>query len=315
MKTHMQNTSKEYEPDNLQKVSVIVAAYNSQRTIAKCLESIMELDYPAFEIVVVDNNSTDCTADIIRRYPVKYLLETKKGWPAARNKGIVSSKDKYVANIDADCFPSKDWLKNLVNAFNGDNVGCVVGKTLVKEGKTLAQRYYAASNPFDIEHKIEKTDYVPWGGGNNIMLREAFVKAGGYDSGRFTSGADTEFHYQLTKKYDYKTKYAPKALIYHEARGSLREFFIVASKYAYDGFLRSRTEEMKDTQGYYHHFLMRKLYNLTCHFSGIGYRGAKALIGKDTWFRVVSNVFEIISVSGTIYGYSKGRMKYILRKN
>lgn len=299
-------------------VSIIIAAYNAERTMGRCIDSLLALDYPAFEIIVVDNNSTDNTPDIVKRYPIMYLLETKKGWPAARNKGISCSSAKYVANIDADCFPSKDWLKNLILTFlasDGDNVGCVVGKTLVEEGKTLAQRCYSESNPFGTGNKIGKTKYIPWGGGNNVMLREAFLKAGGYDSDRFISGADVEFHYRLEGKFGYKTIWEPKALIYHEARGSSKEFFTVAAKYAHDGFLRSRTEEMEDTQDYYHLFALRKFFHISLNGLGIGYRGIKALIGKETWFRVASAYFTIISLSGTIYGYYKGRVKYMLKSS
>ncbi len=293
-------------------VSIIVAAYNAEKTISRCVESLLALDYPKYEIIVVDNNSQDKTAKIIKQYNVTYLLEKKQGWPAARNKGIAYSKKKYVANIDADCFPSRSWLKNLIYSFNGHNVGCVVGKTLVEEGGSLAQRYYASTNPFGIEHKIGNTDFVPWGGGNNVLLREAFMKAGGYDSDRFVSGACVEFHHRLLKEYGYKTKYETKAIIYHEARGSIREFFTVASKYTHDGFLRSRTKEMENTKSYYHFFAVRKLYRISLNILGIGYRGIKASIGKDKWFRVVSNFFTIIGLSGTIYGYCKGRMKYML---
>ena len=202
-------------------VSIIVAAYNSERTIKRCIESLLALEYNEYEIIVVDNNSTDNASNFIKEYPVTYLLEKKKGWPAARNTGIAYSKSKYIANIDADCFASSGWLKNLMLSFNGNNVGCVVGKTLVEEGKTLAQQYYAASNPFIFEDKIGKTKNVPWGGGNNVILRDAFLKAGGYDSDRFKSGADVEFHLRMENVFGYKTIYEPKALIYHEARGSL----------------------------------------------------------------------------------------------
>ncbi len=292
-------------------VSIIVAAYDSEKTIDKCIEALYALDYPKYEIVIVDNISQDKTAEIVKKYDVTYIREKKKGWPAARNTRIAYSKARYVANIDADCFASPKWLSNLMTAFNDENIGCIVGKTLVEQGKTLAQRYYASSDPFGIEHKIGKTDFVPWGGGNNAMVREAFFKAGGYDSDRFTSGADMEFHIRLEKEFGHKTIYAPEAIIYHEARGSLREFFTVASKYAHDGFLRSRTEEMKNTQNCYRFFIVRKFYHMTLHLLGMGYRCVKALFGKDTWFRVASNFFSIVNLSGTIYGYLKGRMKYI----
>lgn len=300
---------------NFSKVSVIVAAYNAESTIAKCIEKILALDYPAYDVIVVDNNSRDNTFNIIKKYPVKYLLETKKGWPAARNTGIAYSKEKFVANIDSDCFPSKGWLKNLMMAvLNDGNAGCVVGKTLVVEGKTLAQRYYSTGNPFGIEHKIGKTKYVPWGGGNNVMVRKVFVEAGGYDSNIFTSGADIEFHLRLEKKIGFKTIYEPKAVIYHEARGSVKEFFSVGARYAHDGFLRSRCEEMKDMQAHYRFYFVRKFCELVLNILGMGYRFIMALIDKDTMFRVASSYFRISILSGNICGYFRGCIKYTLTR-
>lgn len=313
-------------------VSVVVAAYNSEKTIGRCIESLLALDYNEYEIIVVDNNSTDNTLNFIKKYPVTYLLEKKKGWPAARNTGIAYSKSKYIANIDADCFASSGWLKNLMLSFHGNNVGCVVGKTLVEEGITLAQKYYAASNPFNIEDKIEKSNYVPWGGGNNIMLRDAFLKAGGYDSDRFVSGADVEFHMRLEKKVGYETIYEPNAIIYHEARGSVKEFFSIGSKYSHDGFLRSRIKELNDSQvcyhlpimgktfkisqvGYYRIFLVWKFYKIFLLVIGLGYRGIKVVFGKDIWFRVAVICFSISSESGMVYGYCKGLLKCVLRQH
>lgn len=293
-------------------VSIIVAAYNAENTISRCLDSLKALSYPEYDIIVVDNNSQDRTAEIIKRYQVSYLLEKKKGWPAARNTGVSYSSAEYVANIDADCFASPQWLHFLLTAFDDDNMGCVVGKTLVEEGRTLAQKYYAYADPFNIEKKIGESNFIPWGGGNNLMLRSAFIEAGGYDSNRFISGADSEFHYRLEKEFGYKTIYRPEAIIYHEARGSMREFFSVAAKYAHDGYLRSQTEEMKDAQDYYHFFLIRRLFSLAKHAIGIGYRCIKMLLGKETWFRVASIFFSIIELSGTIYGYCKGHLKIAL---
>ncbi len=295
------------------KVTVVVAAYNSERSIGRSIETILALDYPEYDVIVVDNNSTDKTPDIIKKYPVTYLLETKAGWPAARNAGIAYSKEEFVANIDADCFPTRDWLKNLMSGFKDEKIGSVVGKTFVEKGRTPAQKYYAASDPFGIEHKFGETEFIPWGGGNNAMNREIFLKTGGYDSDRFTSGADVEFHYKLNKEFGYKTEYEPKAIIYHEARGSVKEFFQVATKYSYNTYLRSQSDEMKETRSYYKLFLTRQLYIMMRHILGMGYRSIKALIGKETWFRVASSYFALTSLSGTIYGYCKGRMQYMIK--
>lgn len=297
-------------------VSIVVAAYNAQRTIRKCLDSLLALDYPTYSIIVVDNDSSDFTETIVKQYNVKYLLEKRKGWPAARNTGIASATTNYVANIDADCFATTNWLKNLTSAFKAGHkdLGCVVGKTLVQPGHTLAQQYYASTKPFDIENKIGKTDFVPWGGGNNLILRDAFILAGGYDWINFKSGADGEFHYRLLKEYGYKTVYQPNAIIYHAPRGSLKEFFQVSKKYTYDGYSRFRLYHTHYIQNPYRHFLIRKLYHVILHTLAFQYRGVKTLVGKSDISIPASHFFSIINLCGSIYGYTRAKMRTVQRK-
>jgi glycosyltransferase involved in cell wall biosynthesis len=298
-------------------VSIVIAAYNAEETIGRCLDSLLDLEYPAREILVVDNNSSDRTAEIVKSYaskgPVRYVFERKRGWPAARNTGIMHAKYPYVANIDADCVASPEWLGTLVAACKGERVGCVVGKTLVEPGETLAQRYYALSDPFCLEHKIGTAEFIPWGGGNNLLRREVFLQAGGYDAERFVSGADAEFHHRLARQFGYETKYEPAAIIYHRARGSVGEFFTVAAKYAHDGFLRSREGDMQTTRSYYRFFLIKRLGDIGAHIAGLVVRGWKASTGRGPWFDVAWNWFSIVCLSGTIAGYCKGRSKYLWR--
>ena len=211
-------------------VSVIVAAFNAEKTIARCLDALLVLDYPDYEVIVIDNNSTDRTAEIVKKYEVTYLLEEKKGWPAARNTGIEYSKARFIANIDADCFAEKEWLKRLMHGLLvNPSVGGTIGKTKVEEGKKLIERYYAQADPFNFEKHIGKTSYVSWGGGNNAYRKEVFEKAGYYDSERYVSGADIEFHERVAAQSNLTIKYVPGAVIYHSARNSIRELFHVAA--------------------------------------------------------------------------------------
>jgi len=85
-------------------VSVIIPAYNSARYIAECLESALQQDYPAREIIVVDDGSTDDTATVLSRYAdkVRLLTQANQGSAAARNFGIREARGKYIAFLDAD---------------------------------------------------------------------------------------------------------------------------------------------------------------------------------------------------------------------
>jgi len=298
-------------------VSIIVAAYNAEKTIEKCLNSLLNLDYPNYEIIVVDNNSSDNTAKIVKKYAEKtkkiiYLFEKKKGWPAARNKGIKYSKAEIVANIDSDCFATRDWLKTLLKELLSDpKVGGVVGKTKVEEGKTLAEKYYAQSDPFNFEKKLNNPsipwELIPWGGGNNAYRKAIFEKIGYYDSETYTSGADVEFHYRLKKYTNYKIKYVPNAIIYHAPRGSIKEFFKVSAKYTYDAVLRFK--EYSSLKIEPSQFISKKIKEIIKNILGFHYRCIKFLLGRETKLRVVEPFFDVIGLLGALYGYLKAQLK------
>src|SRR5579862_2632146 len=110
--------------------SVVVPFYNAERTIEKCIHALMAQSYPAdrYEILMVDNNSTDTSANIVRSYPaVHYLKEGKQGSYAARNNGIAAAKGTVVAFTDPDCVPREDWLEQIMRAMQVPRTSIVLG--------------------------------------------------------------------------------------------------------------------------------------------------------------------------------------------
>ena len=111
-------------------VSIIVPVLNEERLIAQSVESLLRLDYPEdrYEIIVVDNNSTDRSASIVRRYPrVRLLHEPEPGDFAARNRGAAESSGALLAFTDSDTAPAADWLSASVRAMEDPEVDVVVG--------------------------------------------------------------------------------------------------------------------------------------------------------------------------------------------
>lgn len=95
-------------------ISVVVPFYNAEKYIEKCAEALLTQSYPTtrYEIIMVDNNSTDRSVDLIKKYPrIKLLSQQKQGSYAARNQGVAASKGTILAFTDADCVPSSDWLQ------------------------------------------------------------------------------------------------------------------------------------------------------------------------------------------------------------
>jgi glycosyltransferase involved in cell wall biosynthesis len=94
-------------------ISVVIPAYNEEKYIEKCLQSLMEQEVMPDEIIVVNNNSTDRTEEIVKRFPVILLTETKKGIIPARNKGFNAAKGTIIARTDADTIVPPDWIKKI----------------------------------------------------------------------------------------------------------------------------------------------------------------------------------------------------------
>src|ERR1700722_437712 len=101
--------------------SVVIAVRNSAPSLEICLEALRKQTYPreAFEVIVVDNDSTDDIAGVQRRFPeVRWFRDGGAGWPAARNHGLRQARGEIFASTDGDCVPDPQWLERGVAAFD-----------------------------------------------------------------------------------------------------------------------------------------------------------------------------------------------------
>jgi O-antigen biosynthesis protein len=99
------------------KISVIVCTYNGARALRECLSALAGLDYPNYEVIVVNDGSTDSTAAIARDYPVRLINQSNKRLSGARNNGLAASNGEIVAYVDDDAYPHRYWLQYLAAAF------------------------------------------------------------------------------------------------------------------------------------------------------------------------------------------------------
>ena len=103
------------------KVSIIIPAYNEESVIESCLQALAKQTIPPYEVIVVDNNSTDKTDEIAKQFPfVKILTEKKQGIIAAHHKGFDSAKGDIFARIDADTVVSRTWVERIHKNFEED---------------------------------------------------------------------------------------------------------------------------------------------------------------------------------------------------
>jgi glycosyltransferase involved in cell wall biosynthesis len=136
-------------------VSVVVPFYNSERYIGRCIEALLGQEYPEerYEIIFINNNSSDSSAEVIKRYPrVKLISERKRGSYAARNRGLEVAAGEIIAFTDSDCMPASGWLKEIESEMSGTEAGIVIGN------------YQTAGDSFLLsmleDYENEKNNYI-----------------------------------------------------------------------------------------------------------------------------------------------------------
>lgn len=197
-------------------VSVIVPAYNAQGTIGQTLKALAQQDYAeAYEVIVVDDGSTDQTVDIVRSFAgVKYFYQLNAGPAAARNRGAEVSQAQFLAFTDSDCVPHPDWLSSLMRGFLCHDVAVVMGGYgIANPASTLASCVY---QEIAFRHKNLLTDHPKVFGSYNFCVKKSvFDQAGGFDTRyRNASGEDNDLSYKIVS-LGHQIYFERKALVDH----------------------------------------------------------------------------------------------------
>ena len=203
-------------------ISVIVPVYNSEKTIKECIKSILNQTYKDYDIIIVDNNSKDSTAKIIKKYPVKYLFYDKiQSSYAARNFGIENAKGEIIAFTDADCIADKNWLKDAMKHFKDKNIVCVGGNIKSTKPTNYIEEYLAEKEALT----NKKIDYfLPYPKTANAFYRkEIFNKIGLFEE--WVSGGDADLCWRMQLETKYKLKLVDDCIVKHNHRSTLRSMF------------------------------------------------------------------------------------------
>ncbi|MFX0104609.1 MAG: glycosyltransferase [Candidatus Hodarchaeota archaeon] len=214
-------------------VSIIITVKDRANILNDLINNLLNLNYLEYEIIIVDDCSTDNTKDLLKEYPIKSIsLERSVGSAEARNIGIGEAKNEVIALTDSDCFISRNWLKDLVPFLNEYDV--VGGKV----------KFYDSSemkfNPFKLKDKIilKKDSAITFlNTSNMIFKKELWNLTGGFLNFRIE---DLEFSWRLIRK-GFKLIYVPKGLVIHYGKRNplqnIKKYFQYGKSYSKIAFI------------------------------------------------------------------------------
>jgi len=206
------------------KVSVVVATYNGARTLRQCLESLMRLNYPDYEVILVDDGSTDNTAEIGRAFPsARYLAQSNQGLSAARNAGIRAARGEIVAFTDDDCRADEDWLYYLVqDLVRGDWAGIGGHNFLPPEDSSVAAVVMASpGGPAQVLLTDQEAEHIP--GCNMAFYKWALEGVGMFDPLFRKAGDDVDLCWRLLDS-NLKIGFSPAGFVWHYRRSTLKAY-------------------------------------------------------------------------------------------
>jgi glycosyltransferase involved in cell wall biosynthesis len=202
-------------------ISVIICARNAAATLDECLRHTCALDYPSFEVTVVDDGSEDETAAIAARYPeVRLLRIDPSGLGTARNEGFRAAKGELIAYLDADAYPTPEWLHYLALSFDASNVGGAGGPNLPPpddpQGAQVVAR--APGGPVHVLMSDDRAEHVP--GCNMAFWKLVLSEVGGFDPTYTSAGDDVDVCWKALDR-GWKIGFHPAAVVWHHRRAGL----------------------------------------------------------------------------------------------
>lgn len=168
-------------------LSVVIPAYNEEKTIFKCLDSLVtQKTSQKFETIVVDNNSTDKTSKVAQQYKnrldLKIVVEKKKGRGAARSLGFKTAKGEIILSTDADTIVPPNWIEKITQPFVDDSIIAVTGPFRINDCPKFTNMFFNLFQPtIMVLYRVAFNHY--WLSGFNFAIRkQIYEKSGGFDT-------------------------------------------------------------------------------------------------------------------------------------
>ncbi len=209
----------------LPKCSVIICSYNGAGTLESCLRSMRRLDYRwGYEVIVVDDGSTDATQQILQRFPeVRNIRQPNRGLAYARNVGMEAAMGEILVYTDSDCEVDEDWLYYIALAMKrSSHVGMGGPNLIPDEGSWVAECVgMSPGGPAHVMINDREAEHVP--GCNLAVYKWAAQEINGFDPQFRKAGDDVDFIWRLQQR-GYTIGFAPAAQVWHYRRNTVRAY-------------------------------------------------------------------------------------------
>lgn len=211
------------------KITVIILTYNNIGDISNCISSVLSQTYHKYDVMVVDNASTDGTPEFIKNeFPQVKLIENEinLGYAGGNNVGFEKSTGKYIAVLNPDTVVDKNWLKELIQPMGRNPIIAVtVSKSLNYDNKDMIDDcgitlhftgLSFARGLLEKNERFNEPEYIGGLSGTGFLIRKEIIeKLGGFDQDFFMYCEDTELSWRIHFA-GYKILYVPTSLFYHK---------------------------------------------------------------------------------------------------
>jgi cellulose synthase/poly-beta-1,6-N-acetylglucosamine synthase-like glycosyltransferase len=206
----------------------VIPVYQGEREIGDCLRSVLDQTYPRerYEVIVVNNGSTDRTAAVAAEFPVRLIGEPRRGVSQARNTGVEQARGELIVFTDADCVADRRWLEALVTRFDSEaGLGGVGGYLAGLNPQTPMQYYIVERQLLSQEVAIEDRPFsAPFLVTANALLpRRLIEEAGGFNLHCVVVAEDADLCWRIGEM-GRRFAFAPDAVVYHRHRSTVGAF-------------------------------------------------------------------------------------------
>ncbi|MCO8126384.1 glycosyltransferase [Acidimicrobiia bacterium EGI L10123] len=212
--------------------AVVIPVHDGAGQITRTIDAVLGQSTPPAEVVVVDNGSTDATAEVARRAGARVVHEGRRGSYAARNAGVAATTSDTIAFTDADCVPDPGWVAAIERAFARDVAIDVVGGPVVAPiVRTASERWAEARHVLDQQRSWEAPSFLPFfATANAAWRRAALERIGGFDAA-LASGGDVDACWRLQRVGGHLA-FAPDAVVIHAHRARVGDLLAQQHRYA-----------------------------------------------------------------------------------